>query len=543
MASTLTSVPSNPKSKDQLGDGAIIHESVPLEDAQDANAQEHDLTFWEALRLYPKGVFWSIAMSSAVIMEGYDTKLIGTLFAQPTFQKQYGVHVKGNSYQITAAWQTGLGNGSTVGQLMGLLLAGYLSERFGFRRTLLCGMVSIIGLIFIQFFAPNLIVLVVGQILFGIPLGLFQTTPVIYALEISPMCLRAYLTNYVNFCWAFGQIIATGLMRGVLSRTDEWAYRIPFGVQWVWPVIMIPIIYFAPESPWWLVRKDRVEEARAVVQKLTSPANVNFDVDKNVALMVVTTEYERMVSSTTSYKGCFEGVNLRRTLTMIGIYCIQTLNGNPLRGFSTYFLQQAGLPTSQAFNMTIVGFGVAILGGFFSWVLLPLFGRRTIYVNSLVLMFILMILVGGLGIPQAESAKTTYPWAIGSLLIISSFLYNCSIGPLTNTLCSEIPSALLRSKSLVIARWSYAVSTIIAGILTPYQLNPTAWNWGAKTGFFWAGGCLISIVFAFFYVPEPKGKTTAEMDILYEKRTPARHFSKAEVDLVQTVAGVENEKV
>ena len=35
----------------------------------------------------------------------------------------------------------------------------------------------------------------------GIPLGLFQTITVIYALEVTPMCLRAYLTNYVNFCW------------------------------------------------------------------------------------------------------------------------------------------------------------------------------------------------------------------------------------------------------------------------------------------------------------------------------------------------------
>ncbi|KAL6836790.1 general substrate transporter [Trichoderma sp. SZMC 28015] len=518
-------------------------QAYDISDAQDANTQEHDLTFFQALSLYPTGVFWSIVMSTAVVMEGYDTKLIGTLFAQPTFQRAFGQEVKPGSYQISAPWQTGLSNGSSAGQLLGLLLAGYVSERFGFRKTMLAGMMSVIGLIFITFFAPSLAVLEVGQVLFGIPLGLFQTIPVVYALEISPLCLRAYLTNYVNFCWAFGQLIATGILRGVLPMTTHWAYRIPFAVQWVWPVILIPAIFFAPESPWWLVRKGRLQDARAVVKRLTSDKNVNFDIDKNIALMVVTTEHERSINAETTYLACFQGTNLRRTLIVIGIYCIQTLNGNPLRGYSTYFYQQAGLPTTQAFNMTIAGFAVAIVGGFFSWVLLPLFGRRTIYFWSLVLMFIIMILVGALGVPQSRSPTPAFAWTIGSLLIVSSFLYNCSIGPLTNTLCSEIPSSLLRSKSVVLARWTYAVTTIIAGVLTPYQLNPTAWNWGAKTGLFWAGGCLISIIFTYFCVPEPKDRTTAELDILFERKVSPRHFSKTPVDLTEAIYGDDEKKI
>ncbi|KAL7962911.1 general substrate transporter [Trichoderma compactum] len=457
-------------------------QAYDISDAQDANTQEHNLTFFQALSLYPTGVFWSIIMSTAVVMEGYDTNLIGTLFAQPTFQKAFGQEAKPGSYQISAPWQTGLSNGSSAGQLLGLLLAGYVSERFGFRKTMLAGMTCVIGLIFITFCSQ-----------FGcIPLGLFQTIPVVYALEISPLCLRAYLTNYVNFCWAFGQLIATGILRGVLPMTTHWAYRIPFAVQWVWPLILIPAIFFAPESPWWLVRKGRLQDARAVVKRLTSDNNVNFDIDKNVDLMVVTTEHERSINAETTYLACFQGTNLWRTLIVIGIYCIQTLNGNPLRGYSTYFYQQAGLPTAQAFNMTIAELllsrdthTITLLTqtSKSQWVLLPLFGRRTIYFWSLVLMFIIMILVGALGalgVPQSRSPTPAFAWAIGSLLIVPSFLYNCSIGPLTNTLCSEIPCSLLRSKSVVLARWTYAVTTIIAGVLTPYQLNPTAWNWGLR---------------------------------------------------------------
>lgn len=90
-------------------------------------------------------------------------------------------------------------------------------------------------------------------------------------------------------------------------------------------------------------------------------------------MMLVTTEHERLIDENTSYRACFQGSNLRRTLIIIGIYCVQTFNGNPLRGYSTYFFEQAGLPTTQAFNMSIVGFALAIVGGFgsVSWKFLP----------------------------------------------------------------------------------------------------------------------------------------------------------------------------
>lgn len=103
-----------------------------------------------------------------------------------------------------------------------------------------------------------------------------------------------------------------------------------------------------------------------VVKRLTSPKNVQFDIDKNIALMVVTTEHERVLDERTSYRACFSKVNVTRTLIIMGIYCIQILSGNPLRGTSTYFFEQAGLSTTESFNLAIGGEALAVLGGFFS---------------------------------------------------------------------------------------------------------------------------------------------------------------------------------
>ena len=138
-----------------------------VSDAEEATNKDHQLTVLQAIKLYPEAVAWSAVFSASCIMDGYDLKLIGSLFAQPAFSKAYGKLQLGGTYQITAAWQSGLNNGSNCGQMIGLCFAGFLSERFGFRKTMIGTLLIIPCLIFIQFFAPNLVVLEIGQILLG----------------------------------------------------------------------------------------------------------------------------------------------------------------------------------------------------------------------------------------------------------------------------------------------------------------------------------------------------------------------------------------
>jgi MFS transporter, SP family, general alpha glucoside:H+ symporter len=344
-------------------DSQVLRQHL-LADAEDATAQEHELTLLQAIKLYPKAVGWSIVFSTALVMDGFDTKLMASLFAQPAFAKRYGRIQPNGSYQIPAPWQSGLNNGSNVGQIIGLSLSGWLTERLGFRRTMMIGLLVVPCLIFIQFFAPSLGVLETGQVLLGIPLGLFQTATCVYAIEVMPTCLRAYLTSYVNLCWVFGQLIASGVLRGCLSLSAPWAYRVPFALQWFWPIPLLVGIYLAPESPWWLVRQHRLEEAKASIRRLTYHQELNFDVNKNVALMVLTTEHEREANAGTSYAACFRGTDLRRTIIVMGCYIMQVMSGSTFRAYSTYFFQQAGLPTDQAFNMSIVTYALAMAGVF-----------------------------------------------------------------------------------------------------------------------------------------------------------------------------------
>jgi SP family general alpha glucoside:H+ symporter-like MFS transporter len=81
----------------------------------------------------------------------------------------------------------------------------------------------IVAFVFILFFAKNLPMLLVGEILCGIPWGVFQTLTTTYASEVTPVALRAYLATYVNMCWVIGQFISSGVLRAMVNKTDwEW---------------------------------------------------------------------------------------------------------------------------------------------------------------------------------------------------------------------------------------------------------------------------------------------------------------------------------
>ncbi|OAL25536.1 hypothetical protein AYO22_04855 [Fonsecaea multimorphosa] len=504
-------------------DQKISHSDL-VADTEEAIKEDHELGFFRSVQLYPKAIAWSMAICAASIMDGYDLHVVGLLFAVPAFRTAYGDPQPDGSRQISAPWQSGLNNGSNIGQLAGLFLAGLLSERLGFRKTLMIALVLTPFLILIQFFAPSLVVLEIGQILLGIPMGLFQTTTIVYAAEVAPTSVRPMLTSWASQMWVLGQILAAVVGRSVLGVRGSWAYRIPFAVQWFWPIPVFIAVFFAPESPWWLVRQRRLEDAKKSLRRLTSDKAGVVNIDKTVALMLVTTEHERELNASRSYAACFKGTDFRRTSIVVALYCMQIAAGSTLRAYATYFFEQAGLASDWSFNLSIITYVLSFVGTV--WFLMPHVGRRTLFIWGMATLNVIYFIIGGLAIPAHQSSLS---WGIASLLVINGFVAYVCIEPIVFALGSEVPSMLLRSKSVAVGRLIYAVFNIAANVLTTYQINPSAWNWGAKTGFFWGGFGLLALVYSYLALPETKDKTFAELDYLFEHKVPARKFAKTQV--------------
>lgn len=343
--------------------------------------------------------------------------------------------------------------GANVGELIGLLLNGWVSERFGYRYTVIGCLILIIAWTAIFFTAQNVVQLLVAEILCGIPWGVFQTLCITYASEVCPVAMRGYLTTYVNFCWGVGQEIGIGVIMSMLKRDDEWSYRIPYALQWMWPVPLIIGIFFAPESPWWLVRKGKMEEAKHSLLRLTSlDRETDFDADETVAMMAHTTALEEKQTSGATYWDCFKGHDLRRTEIVCMVWAIQNLSGNSFSNYSTYFLQAAGLSANSAYGFALGQYGMNMVGVFGAWGLMSLgIGRRSLYLYGLCGLCIMLFILGFLGlVPAAHRRESSI--ATGSIMLGWALTYQLTVGTVCYSLVSEISTRKLQIKTVVLGR-------------------------------------------------------------------------------------------
>lgn len=98
---------------------------------------------------------------------------------------------------------------------------------------------------------------------------------------------------------------------------------------------------------------------------------------------------------------------------------------------------------------------------------------------------------------------------------------------------AETPSTQLRVKTVAIARASTNAGGFITNALMPQIIGRNAWNWGAKGGFFWAGIAFLFLVWTWFRLPETKGLTYADLDLLFEHQIPTRKFSPEAADILR----------
>lgn len=188
--------------------------------------------------------------------------------------------------------------------------------------------------------------------------------------------------------------------------------------------------------------------------------------------------------------------------------------------------------------MSLIQHALGIVGVFISWFMLPHFGHRILCMSGLVGLLICLLIIRGLG---SAPSVTGISWAIGSIFIAYPLVCDVTVGPICYAIVSEVPLSELRSKTVALSRMTYSLLNIVSNVITPYMLNPGAWTWGARTGFFFAGTCTISLICTAFHISETKGRTYSELNVLFLERTRAWGFKGEEVNVADSSETTERE--
>ncbi|GKT52632.1 alpha-glucosides permease MPH3 [Colletotrichum spaethianum] len=494
-------------------------------DAIEAEQAEYDMGVLEAVKLYPMASLWAFIMSTTIIMESYCVFLMGSFVAMDEFKDTFGIIDKDGNKSIEASWQSALQVGGPLGAIIGVCIAGPITSRIGYRWATILGLMLLNAFIFVFYFANSLAVMFVSQLLEGIPWGIFIANAPAYCSEIVPMRLRAPATQMLQMFWAIGAIIVGGVCYVYESKHDASAYRIPIALQWMFPTPLAILLFVAPESPWWLVRKGRLEQAAVSIRRLGRASATNAD--ETVAMMRRTIELEK-TEKEPSYIELFKGTDRYRTLIVCGVYAAQNLTGNLIANQAVYFFRQAGIGSQLAFALGLITSALQTIFVMLSWILTTYLGRRTIYVWG---SFINVLFLIALGVAGSVGTSTSASLAMASLGLIVSVGFTLGPAPASWVIIAETSSVRLRPLTTGIGRGAYYVVNIPCIFLATYMLNPTGVNLGGRCGYVWGATGFFCFAVSWLYLPEMKGRSFREIDILFKRRVPARQWEKTVVDI------------
>ncbi|KAJ5758599.1 hypothetical protein N7520_005755 [Penicillium odoratum] len=211
---------------------------------------------------------------------------------------------------------------------------------------------TIIGTL-IELFSTNWKVWIVAKIFMGAAMGSMQANTHTYVSEITPTSIRGFMLSLFQLWIILGQLLASCILEGTSHVRSGWSWKgavlSQFGPALFCLVMFIPLV---PESPYYLIAKDRLEDARSAIARLQG--NEDFNCDEQVLQIQETIAHERQAKNgSASFLESFQGTNLRRTLLACLPLVMQIFMGYPLCGnYLSYFLTQSGM--SNAFLVTVI---------------------------------------------------------------------------------------------------------------------------------------------------------------------------------------------
>ncbi|KAJ5371187.1 uncharacterized protein N7496_007279 [Penicillium cataractarum] len=191
-----------------------------------------------------------------------------------------------------------------------------------------------------------------------------------------------------------------------------------------------------------------------------------------------------------------------------------------------YMLGISGLPTALTFQLALGGFGVAMLGNIISWFIMNYVGRRPLLLTGILLNGLCLMSVGIAGCFTTTAAL----YYIGYMMNFAQLFYAPTVGAVSWTISAEVSSVNVRAKTQSLAIGTNALVSWAMNFIAPYLINTDEANLGGKAAFVWMALSFISLAWAWFEVPELKGRTFAELDEIFVRMTPTRKFKKATVD-------------
>jgi MFS transporter, SP family, arabinose:H+ symporter len=457
-----------------------------------------------------KYVVWlSLVASIGGFLFGYDTAVISGTVDQVALQ----FHLD----DITKGWYVGC---ALVGSILGVVVAGSLSDKFGRKIVLIISAVlfSVSGLGCM--ISANEVQLVISRILGGIGIGVASVVSPLYIAEISIPSFRgrlvsmyqlaitvgflgAYLANYGLLQYS-ETLLANGDTAGLYGKIfASEAWRAMLGMEAVPAVLFFVVLFFIPESPRWLIVNKSEVKASSILKKIYGDREAVVQISNVKHLIESETKSDwRMLLQPGFRMALFIGV----ALAMLG----QFMGVNAVLYYGPTIFKESGLSSGDSlFYQVLVGL-VNMLTTVIALIIIDKVGRKQLVYWGVSGMIISLLLIGfyfsfaeKLGIPH-----------VFLLIFFLFYIFCCAISicAVIFVLLSEMYPVKVRGAAMSIAGLSLWIGTYLIGQLTPWMLSTFS-----PTGTFllFALMCIPYMLIVWKLLPETTGKSLEEIEEMW----------------------------
>lgn len=453
---------------------------------------------------YNMRYIWLVTLVSAMggLLFGYDWVVIGG--AKPFYEKFFGLTTPS---QIGWAMSSAL-----VGCLVGALVSGALSDRFGRKKLLLLAafLFTVTGVL--TALAPDFTFFVVNRLLGGVAIGLASNLSPMYIAEISPAATRgkfvsvnqltivigilaAQLTN-----WLIARPVAPGATAAdiLASWNGQTGWRWMFGAEAVPALLFFLLMFLVPESPRWLVKNGRSEAAEKILSRVGGPGFA-AEALADIRTTLAAGETGRVRFRELLEPGLSKVLLIGIVLAVYQQWC----------GINVIFYYAQEIFTAAGYGVSDVLFNIVVTGTvnlIFTLVAIRLVDRRGRKPLMLAGSAGLAVVFGLIGASYALHSRGVH---LLILVVIAMALYALSLAPVTWVLLSEIFPNRIRGAAMSVSTFSLWSACFILTYTFPL-LNKGVGP--ARTFWLYAGISVLGFLFIRSRVRETKGKTLEQIE-------------------------------
>ncbi|KAH8113763.1 hexose transporter [Phellopilus nigrolimitatus] len=448
---------------------------------------------------------WSLITSST---NGYDGSMMNGLQSLTQWENDFN-HPTGGMLGLLNAIQN-------LGCLGAYPFAPYVSDGIGRRRTIFLGALIMCAATALQTASNSVKMFIGARFLIGFGLTFAQNSAPMLVSEIAYPPYRAPMTSMYNSLWYAGSIVAAWTTFGSFRIPSSWAWRLPSLLQGLPSMLQVCLVWFAPESPRWLVANGRDVQALKTLAYYHADGNeqdplVQYEFEEIKAAI----GFDRAVAANVGWLSFFRKKgNLKRLRIIVAIAIFSQWSGAGLVSFYLNKVFDAIGITDPTVQLLINGVLQIwnLLVSMVASVLVERIGRRILFISSCAGMLVFFTLQTVCSALFAEHGSTAAAHAVIVFIFLFYGAYDIAFTPLIVSYTVEILPYAFRAKGLMIFNLSVSISLVFNQYVNPIALNSLDWKYYIVYCC-WIG---FELLYCIRYIVETKNLTLEETSALFD---------------------------